>query len=97
VASGEKMSIEAIVSLANLKPEDVSAELYFGSMDSSGNIERGEYAPLQLMEGTTPGTYTGRADLVLTDGGEYGYNFRILPASRDLADKFELRLVKWAE
>ncbi len=95
--SGEKISLEALVTLGSLKPDDVSVELYFGNMDSTGRIEKGEFVPMQFVEETRPGTYRNKADLVLMDGGEYGYNFRIIPGRRDLADKFELRLVKWAD
>jgi starch phosphorylase len=95
--SGEKISLEAVVTLGGLKPEDVSVELYFGIMDSTGRIERGEFVPMQFVEETNPGTYRSKADFVLMDGGEYGYNFRIIPGRKDLADKFELRLVKWAD
>lgn len=97
VAAGEGINLEAVVTLGNLKPEDVSVELYYGSMDSSGYVASGEYVPMQFIEETAPGTYRNRADLVLTDSGEYGFNFRVVPAARDLADKFELRLVKWAD
>lgn len=95
--SGEKISLEAVVTLGSLKPEDVSVELYFGIMDSTGRIERGEFVPMQFVEETSPGTYRNKAELVLMDGGEYGYNFRIIPHKEELADKFELRLVKWAD
>ncbi len=94
--SGEPISLETMVTLGNLTPGDVSVELYFGSMDSSGNVERGEYMPMQFVEETNQGTYRSKVDLVLSDSGEYGFHFRILPASVHLADKFELRLVKWA-
>ena len=97
VVSGERTIFEALVNLGNLKPEDVIVELYFGNMDSSGYVESGEFVQMQFMEEANPGTYRCITDLVLMDGGEFGYNFRVLPASRNLADKFELRLVKWAD
>lgn len=95
--SGEKISLEAVVALGSLKPEDVSVELYFGNMDNTGRIEKGEFVTMQFIEETNPGTYRSKADLILMDGGEYGYNFRIIPHRKDLSDKFELRLVKWAD
>lgn len=94
--SGESVTLESMVALGSLQPEDVSVELYFGTMESSGNVESGESLPMQFIEETNPGIYRYRANLVLTNSGEFGYNFRILPAARILADKFELRLVKWA-
>ena len=95
--SGEKISLEAMVTLGSLKPDDVSVELYYGIMDNTGCTEKCEFLPMQPVEETNPGSYRYKADLVLMDGGEYGYNFRILPGRMELADKFELRLVKWAD
>ena len=97
IVSGEGRKIEAQVTLGNLRPEDVAVELYLGTMDNLGNITNGVAVPMQFDEETGDGTYKTSANLVLVDGGEYGYNFRILPASPDLSDKFEMRLVKWAD
>ncbi len=95
--SGERITLEAVVTLGSLKPEDVRVELNYGSMDSSGNVTGVEFTDMKFVEEISPGTYKASAELVLTDGGEYGYNFRILPVHPDLADKFEMRLVKWAD
>jgi len=97
VVSGEKISLDAIVTLGSLSPDDVMVELYYGSMNSSGNVVSGEYEPMQFIEEINSGTYRYQTELELIDGGEYGFNFRIIPITRDLTDKFELRLVKWAE
>lgn len=97
ILSGDKTTLEATVHLGNLTPEDVTVELYFGKMNISGHVETGEHITMQLVEESTPGTYRYKTDLVLIDGGEYGYNFRVLPSSPDLAGKFELRLLKWAD
>lgn len=94
---GEKIMLESVVGLGGLHPEDVSVELFYGSLDSNGNIIEGKYMALELFDEVHPGVYKYRADFRLADGGEYGYNFRILPFHPLLADKYDLRLVKWAE
>jgi len=95
--SGGEISIEAVVTLGSLQPEDVSVELFYGNIDCCGNVENGEYVTMQILEQIYPGAYKCRASFTLTNGGEFGYNFRVLPANRNLSDKFELRLVKWAQ
>lgn len=97
VGSGGEITAEAAVTLGSLQPEDISTEIYYGNIDSSGNVEYGEYIPLQILDQIYPGTYRYRASFTLTSGGEFGYNFRVLPANRNLSDKFELRLIKWAQ
>ncbi len=93
---GEKITLEVTVGLDGLKPEDVSTEIYYGPLDASGNIYDGKSSVMQAVE-EAPGEYRYRGDLYLTGGDEYGYHFRIVPYHPLLKDKFELRLVKWAE
>jgi len=95
--SGENVALEAVVFLGNLQPEDVSVELYYGTIDNYGNVESGEFVPMQIVDQINPGTYRYRVNLTLTSGGELGYNLRVIPDNCDLSDKFELRLVKWMD
>jgi starch phosphorylase len=97
VLSGEEISLEATVDLGGLKPEDVAVELYFGQLDSSGQFQHGSHIPMHIVDEITPGIYKYRGYVTFEDGLEYGYNFRVLPVSKYYSDKFELRLVKWAD
>jgi len=97
VLSGEEISLEATVNLGGLKPEDAAVELYFGKLDSSGQFIGGFNVPMQKVEEIAPETFKYRAYVSFDEGSEYGYSFRILPFSEYYSDKFELRLVKWAE
>lgn len=94
---GEIVFPEAVVSLGNLKPEDVSVEFYYTAQDSDMQPAIGRYIPLQFTEEINPGSYRYKGELHLADSGEYSYSFRVLPSHRLLSDKFDLRLVKWAE
>lgn len=96
-APGAKITLEAIVSLGPLRPEDVSVELFYGIIGDDGEIINGEHLPMQLCGEAEGGSYKYAADLYLTSGGEYGYQFRVFPHHPLLTDKFELGLVKWAE
>ena len=94
---GERITFEVSVDLGGLKPEDVSAEIYYGPLDGSGNIYNGRSSAMKAVEDISGGRYRYRGDLYLTGGDEYGYHFRLVPFHPLLKDKFELRLVKWAE
>ena len=52
---------------------------------------------MQLCGEAEGGSYKYAADLYLTSGGEYGYQFRVFPHHPLLTDKFGFGLVKWAE
>lgn len=95
-APGAKTTLESVVSLGALKPEDVSVELYYGIIGDNGEIINGERVPMQQGGEAEGGAYRYTADLYLASGGEYGYQFRVFPYHPLLADKFELGLVKWA-
>ncbi len=97
-APGSKTTVQSVVRLGGLVPEDVSVELYYGLIDENGEIADGEHLPMQLAgEMEDDGSYRYSADLYLTSGGEYGYQFRVFPSHPLLTDKFELRLVKWTD
>ncbi len=93
---GKRVTFEVMAGLGGLKPEDVSAEIYYGPLDDFGSICDGRSSVMQAVE-ETPVGYRYRGELHLTGGEEYGYHFRIVPYHPLLKDKFELRLVKWAE
>lgn len=97
VGDGERVSFEVLAALGGLTPDDVSVEIYYGPTDSSGNISDGRSSPMHAAGEAAPGAYRYGGELDISGGDEFGYHFRILPSHPLLKDKFELRLVKWAE
>jgi starch phosphorylase len=94
---GTAISLDSMVYLGSLTPGDVTVELYYGSISDNGDIIEGMHQVMKMAADNGGGNYRYTADLILTNGGEYGYQYRILPSHPLLTDKFELRLVKWAE
>lgn len=94
---GEIVSPEVVVSLGGLNPEDVNVEFYYTGEHNSTEPANGKYLPLQLKEEIGPGTYRYKGELHLADSGEYSYSFRVFPVHPLQADKFDMRLVKWAD
>ena len=41
------------------------------------------------------GVYRYTTDIMLNDGGEYGYTFRVVPYHPNLINRFELGLIRW--
>jgi starch phosphorylase len=91
---GDTISVQSRIFLADLKPEELGVELYYGPLSSQGEIER----PRRL-EMTPCGT-NGKSALycakVTCDRtGRQGYTVRILPKHPSLVHPFLPGLVKW--
>jgi starch phosphorylase len=92
---GSVFEVCARVYLGQLTPEDVSVELYFGSLDPSGEFVSGE-AIHMTCTGSQEGAYTFSGSISCRRSGRYGYTLRILPKHDDLVNPYELGLILWA-
>ncbi|MDR1546950.1 MAG: alpha-glucan family phosphorylase [Deltaproteobacteria bacterium] len=93
---GQTVALTAKVRLGSLKPEDVTVEAYFGSMD-----HQGEFIDRETLLLTTTGeseaglqVYQGRIDC--RRPGRFGYTIRITPNREKLGNPYALGLVTWA-
>jgi starch phosphorylase len=88
---GAKRTVEAVVSLGGLSPDDVRVELVHGSVGLSDELVD------PVIEAMTPagdGRFT--ATFELDRGGRYGYTVRVVPHHADLVTPIELGCVTWA-
>jgi len=92
--SGEEITLNATVQLGMLTPEDVTVEVYYGPVRNNGIIQ-GQSIPTQVMHQTDASTFFYEAKISLSDGGEYGYSFRVIPNHPSQMNKFDLPLIKW--
>jgi starch phosphorylase len=86
---GSKLSVKALVKLGDLSPDDVSVELYHGSLDARGNIRDASETSGRNGEHWFVGLMTCRKT------GQHGFAVRVLPRHIDLADPYELGLILW--
>ena len=89
------------VSLGPLKPEEVSVELYHGSLDSAGGIQNAARTPMMKMstqEKKAPEfaihTYAGK--IVAQSCGQQGFAVRVLPKHADVELRMEPGLIRWS-
>ena len=92
---GDMVSVKARIFLADLRPEELGVELYYGPLSSQGEIER----PRRLE--MSPCGSEGKAALFCANvacdrTGRQGYTVRILPRHESLVHPFLPGLVKWA-
>ena len=94
---GESVTIRAKIDLGQLKTEDVSVELFYGSLNAGGEIENPKVALMKPGEKGKGSVFefTGVNKLVMS--GRMGHTVRILPKHDDLDNPHKLGLVLWAK
>jgi starch phosphorylase len=93
---GETLTVRAQIDLGGLKPEDVSVELYYGSLNARGEIEIPKMVlmiPQDMPKGTV---YEFVGVKTLETSGRLGHTVRILPRHEDLDEPCKLGLILWA-
>ncbi len=92
---GEELRVEAVVALGELKPEDVTVELYYGPTDENGQLTEGAALPMEQVDASD-----GRAKYAVAmpcrRSGESGYTVRVLPRHYLLRDPRDMGLIRWA-
>jgi len=96
VKSGETVAFHAVVQLGSLTPEDVLVEVYYGPVDGS-KISQGESVEMTVSGQHDSSAFLYSAAFSITDGGEYGYSFRVVPKHAGLFNRYEMPFIKWAD
>ena len=95
VLSDQEIRLSVTVQLGTLNPGDVSVEVFYGPL-SNDRIIQGKSVDMSVLRQTDSGAWHYEATLRLSDGGEYGYTFRVIPRNPNQMNKYDLPLVKWA-
>ena len=91
---GSDLRIVVRVLLGSLKPEEVSAEVTFGPVDSHGEIQATEPLPLSLeSHDGSMAVFSGAVPC--PEPGQHGFAVRILPFRPELTNKFDSGLITW--
>lgn len=93
---GQALKVIAKVQLGGLKPQDVSVELYHGSLDAMGNINGAQTALMndQGVDGRE-GVHDFVGQIPCRASGQHGYAVRVLPRHPLLPRPFEPTLIRW--
>jgi starch phosphorylase len=93
----EKIKMEAEVFLGNLKPEDVSVDIYYGNISPTDD-QRVEHSAIEHLNEVTliePGKYLFSGHLTCRGTGNFGFKIRITPSHPLMIDPYEMNLVLW--
>lgn len=95
VKVGSKADISANVALGQLKPDQVRVQLYYGGLNTRGEIIQGEAIDMELV-GEANGQYQFKATHKYAVTGEQGLSVRVLPRHDFMSTPFQPDLITWA-
>ena len=97
VEIGSNAEVRAIVGLGALKPCDVRVQLYYGMLDTIGNIREGRSVDMTLASENGDNCYTFVTEHTYHTTGNVGLSVRILPYHDHLHTSFMPRKIVWAK
>ena len=92
---GEEFEITAEVKLAELKPDEVDVELYYGQMKSLEDLGSSKSEHMRVLEDRGNGQYLYGCALSCQGSGRFGFTVRVSPRG-DERLKCTPRLLTWA-
>ncbi len=94
---GAKVRFKARVETGALAPEDIQVELLSGQMNADDEIEGARIVEMKPVRHDKNGYIYETDEISCCGSGRHGITARILPHHPDLRNKFEPRLVAWAD
>ncbi|MDR2459693.1 MAG: alpha-glucan family phosphorylase [Deltaproteobacteria bacterium] len=93
---GQQVVINSSVRLGTLTPEDVTVEVYYGTMDHQGEFADRETFIMKPVKDAGSGVHIFEAKIDCEKTGRFGYTVRVMPSRERLGNPFVLGLVTWA-
>jgi starch phosphorylase len=92
---GDSFQVTAEVSLAELAPDEVDVELYYGNLKSLEEVTESHVEPMAVQEDLGDGNYLYGCSLKCEVSGRFGFTVRVSPRG-DKRIKSTPRLLSWA-
>jgi glycogen phosphorylase len=77
---GDSFQVTAEVDLAELTPDEVDVELYYGNLKSLETLSTSHVEPMQMRENNGNGNYLYACSLKCEVSGRFGFTVRVSPA-----------------
>ncbi|MFC1563137.1 alpha-glucan family phosphorylase, partial [candidate division KSB1 bacterium] len=97
ISVGAEFKVSADIYLDSLKPDDIQAQIYFGSVNSQMQIVNAVSIPMDCENSDVDGKHTFVGKVSCKKSGRHGFSLRILPKHEHLNNLFETGLILWSD
>jgi starch phosphorylase len=92
---GTALKVTAEINLGILKSEEVKVQIYVGSLDTDRNVINNSCEEMKCIDTIGEGMYKYEGFIACDESGLFGYSVRIMPFHQDMADRFDLEMMRW--
>ncbi len=96
IVVGSSVKVQAIVNTGSISPDDVQVELFFGNLNSAGEIAEGIAVPMNMIKKIKGNDYHYEGRMLCLKSGQFGFTIRVIPHNLDMVRKFESGVITWA-
>jgi glycogen phosphorylase len=96
IVVGKRIIVKAVVDAANLSTDEIEVELYFGDLNSAGEIIEGAVTPMKMVNKINESSYLYEGNLLCLKAGQFGFTARVVPYHSDMYRKYIPGLIAWA-
>jgi len=93
---GGTVDVQAVVCLGDLAPDDVTVELYYGRLDTDGQLTEGIPLPMRQAGPAENNHLTYAVQMPCTHSGLTGYTVRVRPRHDLLPHDHDMATIRWA-
>ncbi len=95
ITVGMMIPVQTKVFVGDIMPDDISVNVYFGVLDSRGNIVGGEMVPIETFQKLDQGLYLFTGEIESRFSGRHGFLIRVMPKHSRLGAVYEPGLILW--
>ena len=96
IVVGARINVQAVVNTGKLHVDDLLVELYFGGINSTGEIVEGVAIPMTMLKQLNESEYLYEGNLLCLKAGQFGFTARIIPYHNDMYRKYFPGFITWA-
>jgi starch phosphorylase len=96
IDAGNKLTVKCNVKLpqGEIDNDSIVVQVYYGKFNENGVVEDINITKMEL-EKVVDGVSKYTADILLKEGGDVGYTFRVVPNNEMILNPMNLNLIKW--
>ncbi|MBI5208157.1 MAG: alpha-glucan family phosphorylase [Candidatus Firestonebacteria bacterium] len=92
--AGSNLEVSITINLNKLTPKDVKVQIYYGIMDTEGEIENGEIIDIETFK-HEDGKHIYMGQIPCSKSGRNGYLVRIVPYHENMINPLDMGLIIW--